>query len=262
MSEARSRRITSNQSGPHEEVPALVARYWQSEFRKPVADHSREAFAQVAQRVQEWDGPLIMDSCCGVGESSLRIAEEHPDALVIGVDKSAHRIGKFTGMEPHHEPTNLIIVRADLNDFWRLAEGAGWRLAHHYLLYPNPWPKKKHVGRRWHGAPVFPALVNLGGQLHMRTNWPLYLQEMQIALRTLQIDSEIVALAFQAHPFTPFERKYQASGQPLWALNARLDHPKLASIEQREALRKLAESTGDMLKSPARKNRPGESCGA
>ena len=59
------------------------------------------------------------------------------------------------------------------------------------FLYPNPWPKKKHLGRRWHGAPVFPALVKLGGELEMRSNWQTYLDEFALALACLQIPAQV-----------------------------------------------------------------------
>lgn len=262
MSNASSRQVTSNQTGPHSAVPEWVARSWLTNFRKPIAQHSLEAFALVEAQMAGWSGPLILDSCCGVGESSIRLAKTHPDSLVIGVDKSAHRLAKSASNCGQPIPSNLILVRADLNDFWRLASDAGWRLTAHYLLYPNPWPKKKHAGRRWHGAPVFPFLVRLGGWLHMRSNWPVYLQEMQVALGTLQIDSQITLLGEQVHPLTPFERKYQASGQALWSLSALLENPRLVSREQRDAMRELAESAEDMLKSTACNTGPGESCGA
>ena len=76
---------------------------------------------------------------------------------------------------PGKLPRNLILMRADLNDFYRLAADAGWRLARHFILYPNPWPKSVHLKRRWHGAPVFPYMLRLGGVMELRSNWKLYL---------------------------------------------------------------------------------------
>jgi tRNA G46 methylase TrmB len=103
-------------------------------------------------------------------------------------------------------------VQADLNDFWRLAFEAGWQPTHHYLLYPNPWPKAKHIGRRWHGAPVFPFIVKLGGILEVRSNWDIYVKEFARALE-LAGQPAVVEAYESDSAITPFERKYWASGQ-------------------------------------------------
>lgn len=254
MSEQLSRAITSNQLGPHPDVPSLVARYWQHPFQKPIAEHSAAAFAEVAPIVAEFTGPLILDACCGVGESTATLARRYPDTLIVGVDKSAHRLGKHVAHSGSQEQGQYVLVRADLNDFWRLAHNEGWQPSHQFLLYPNPWPKKKHVGRRWHASPVFPHMVKLGGQFELRSNWSLYLQEMNLALATLNVDSSMAQLSNELSPITPFERKYQASGQALWRLRAHLEQPNVVDQTQLLALRKLAEATADMLKSSARKN--------
>ena len=112
-------------------------------------------------------------------------------------------------------PQNTLLVRADLSDFWRLAVTAKWQLQRHYLLYPNPWPKPEHLQRRWHGSPVLPFVVALGGQLELRSNWRLYVEEFVFALE--QLGFHTVCEAYQANiAWTPFERKYWASGQRSW----------------------------------------------
>jgi hypothetical protein len=62
-------------------------------------------------------------------------------------------------------PPNVGFSHTDLVDYWRLMRKAYVRPARHYLFYPNPWPKIGHLPRRWHGHPVFPALLALGGPL-------------------------------------------------------------------------------------------------
>ena len=97
--------------------------------------------------------------------------------------------------------------------------GTDWQIDKHYLLYPNPWPKSAHLGRRWHGAPVFPAILKIAEKLEMRSNWRLYLEEFRMALALAGVDSEIEA--FQPDTYlTPFERKYHQSQQKLWRLTA------------------------------------------
>ncbi|TDX29913.1 tRNA G46 methylase TrmB [Modicisalibacter xianhensis] len=213
--QANSRSITTNQHGPHDELPRRVARSLSHPLRKPIAEHTRRAFDHADAWLQRQRGPLILDAGCGVGLSTRRLALDHPEHAVIGIDRSADRLARDHG-EP---PPNALLVRADLVDFWRLALMAGWQPRRHYLLYPNPYPKAAHLKMRWHGHPVFPAIVALGGRLEVRSNWRLYLEEFAQAVT--QATGQRAELS-EHHPgqacLTPFEAKYLASGQSLWRL--------------------------------------------
>lgn len=220
--ETTSRVIETNQSGVHEDLTKVVSKHLRTTFQKPVADHSRVVFDSVQQEVAAWQGPLILDSCCGVGESSLHLAQRYPDALVIGVDKSAHRLAKNAAYQQVVGGGRCLLVRADLNDFWRQAVAAGWQVNKHFILYPNPWPKQKHLQRRWHGGALFPSILALGGALELRSNWKLYLDEFARALELAKQVANVRQLPTSIEPMTPFERKYKTSGQALWQLQSNL----------------------------------------
>lgn len=219
---ANSSPITSAQTAVHEQLPAVVARHAANAFRKPVMTHNRAAFdASIACWQAAGDMPLILDAGCGVGLSTRHLAAQFPDHFVIGVDQSAHRLTRNTVWDSAL-PANFMLVRADLVDYWRLMHAAGIRLARHFLLYPNPWPKIGQLGRRWHGHPVFPTIVALSDQLECRSNWPIYIEEFanavtQLTARDMQCEPFIASA-----PITPFEQKYQASGHALWRCKAAL----------------------------------------
>ncbi|MGX5914939.1 tRNA (guanine(46)-N(7))-methyltransferase TrmB [Aliidiomarina sp. Khilg15.8] len=220
--ENASRVIETNQSGVHDDLARVVGKHLRTRFQKPIADHSRAVFDTVQQEVAAWQGPLILDSCCGVGESSLHLAKQHPDALVIGVDKSSHRLAKNAAYQQVAGGGRCLLVRADLNDFWRQAVDVKWVVDKHFILYPNPWPKQKHLQRRWHGGALFPSILALGGKLELRSNWKLYLDEFAAALNLADQVANVQQLPANIEPMTPFERKYQASAQPLWQLQSNL----------------------------------------
>lgn len=211
---ANSRDIRSAQSGPHEKLAELLARQRQQAFRKPYAPWNVAAF-EAAMRAWGGHSPLLLDAGCGVGWSSLQLAQAYPDHFVLGVDQSADRIGRG---KPGEQPANLYFARADLIDFWRLLLEAGVRPAQHYILYPNPWPKIGHLGRRWHGHPVFPTVIALGGVLEARSNWRIYLEEMAQAVALLGGGQASVEPWTAETPLTAFERKYRDSGQALYRL--------------------------------------------
>jgi tRNA (guanine-N7-)-methyltransferase len=222
VSYANSRIPASAQQGIHENLAARLERHLSAPFRKPYADYNRVA---LEESLAGWDGraPLVLDAGCGVGHSTIQLARAFPEHWVIGVDQSEDRL---TRPKPYPEallPKNMVFVRADLVDYWRLLEEGGLRLARHYLLYPNPWPKIGHLGRRWHAHPVFPALPRLGGVLECRSNWPVYIDELAFAL-TRVTGRKVTWEHFEAAvPLTPFERKYRDSGQPLYRLAIDLD---------------------------------------
>jgi tRNA (guanine-N7-)-methyltransferase len=200
----------------HEHLAQQVSKHAHSVFRKPVTDYNRHAF-EASMAAWDADGrkPLVLDAGCGVGLSTLHLAQQFPDHFVIGVDQSADRIARNVQW-PGIMPANCLRLRADLVDYWRLLQNAGMVIARHYLLYPNPWPKKQHLGRRWHGHPVFPTIVALGGAFECRSNWRIYVEECAAALTQLTGMAVSVESLDAQHPITPFEEKYRASSHPLW----------------------------------------------
>ena len=220
---SKSLRVESNQDGLHPDLDWTVCRHREHPHRRPLAKHTLEAFANTQEWLLHHPMPLILDSGCGVGESSRKIALQFPDHAVIGIDKSDLRLQKGERNESLATPENLFLVRADLIDFWQLALVAGWKLSRHYVLYPNPWPKSRHLMRRFHGHPVFPTLLALGGLLELRTNWDVYALEFSRAIGiSTGYAPAVLPLEPELDDLTPFERKYRASGHDLWYLRTQL----------------------------------------
>ena len=212
-----SRAVTSNQIGLHPRLAELVDRHARCEFLRPLAPSGLEPFELAIAAWQSHGGSLIIDAGCGVGLSTRRLAQQFSGAFVIGIDQSAHRLQRHTRWEGI-EPSNFITVRADLVDFWQRMALARIQPVRHYLLYPNPWPKKAQLQRRWHGHPIFPTLLRLGGHLECRSNWKTYIDEMALALMQLTA-LEVLTEQLPVDPagaLTPFEQKYAASGHTLW----------------------------------------------
>lgn len=194
-----------------EDLTQIIRAQRSALWQRPLADHSVAAFASVRHSVESSARPLIIDSCCGTGDSTRRLAEIFPDALVVGIDKSAHRLARHAGSSA----TNYLMVRADVNDFWRLACDADWRPAKHYLLYPNPYPKASQFRKRWYGSPAFPTLIKLGGLLTIRTNWWVYAQELALALNDYGFLAQNKRVIDQP-PISAFEKKYKQRGDDLY----------------------------------------------
>ena len=214
------RRITDAQEGIHKNLARIVKKHFNNPHKKPIAKHTQEAFDTIRTKVEthlKQGQPLIFDSCCGTAMSTQIIALENPNALVLGIDRSAVRLAKETNLKC---PENVILVQAECADFWKLAVDAGWQLQKHTILYPNPYPKSKHLKRRWHGHPAFPNLLALGGELELRSNWKVYMDEFCEAVNVLNDKNTccrgVEELAV-TNPLTLFEKKYQENGQSLYS---------------------------------------------
>ena len=234
------RSVTSNQIDIYKNLEAVVRKYAATTFLRPVADHTRDAFERACELVRAFYGTasaecveVVLDSGCGTGESTIHLARKFPNVPVIGVDKSAERLTK-AGNEHQLKhavagsmelPTNVFWVRAELLDFWRLAlekvNAGEWKILHHALYYPNPWPKESEATRRFHLHPIFPTLLRLSPVTELRTNWGIYAREFKEAARiagdllSLNLDVEYGTFSPE-NPETAFERKYRAAGQELF----------------------------------------------
>lgn len=215
-----SREVSSNQSGPHQHLQSTVRKHLNTAWRKPVNHFSEAVFAEVSSWLTADERPFILDSGCGTGESSVALARQFPESKVLGFDRSAVRLDKL--LRKASIPDNCLTLRADAEDLWRQLLTSDLRPVRHFLFYPNPYPKAAHLNRRWHGSPVFPFLVELGGKLELRSNWPIYVEEFALAV---ELATGIRAAVERFQPETaisPFETKYLNSGHSLWRLTADL----------------------------------------
>ena len=206
---ANSRQVTSNQSHLHPRLADIVRKHLANELHKPVAEHNARAYQTLCETMARDGRPLILDSFCGTGHSTVQIAQRFPDHLVVGIDKSADRLSR----QPEGDG---ILLQAECEDIWALLLQDGISVDHHFLFYPNPWPKSKHLKRRVHGHPAFRWLLQLGGCIELRSNWQVYVEEFAVAMHLGGRRGLVQRVPDDAPAVTLFERKYRDSGHALW----------------------------------------------
>ncbi|CAN0601258.1 unnamed protein product [Ectocarpus sp. 12 AP-2014] len=204
----------------HPGLGTLVQRHRSSSWQKPEQSVDQPALKLLDNALGQHSGPVILDSFCGTGMSTAILGERYPDCLVIGVDQSAQRLGRNESIGE-----NCLLLQAHCEAVWRHLTNRGQKLRQHYLLYPNPWPKASHLGRRVHGHPAFPLLPGLGGQLELRSNWQVYVEEFGTALHLLAYPARIQRLREEEPDMTRFEAKYRRSGHELWSLSVKFSAP-------------------------------------
>jgi tRNA G46 methylase TrmB len=213
-----SKAVTSQQDCISDKLQALTERYRSRDHMKPLSQHSLHTFAKINDWLAQRDGAVILDACCGVGESTAHLASLYPTARVIGIDKSDVRLSKHAHYAANRD--NYQVFRADIQDMLVLMTREQWRLAAQFWWYPNPYPNKHQVQKRWHASPTMPHIMGLGGDIEVRSNWRLYLEEFAWVAQQYGRKTTIEEI-LSDKPVTPFERKYRASHQSCWKLSVR-----------------------------------------
>ena len=192
-----------------------LARPWRQPIHKATQDIWNRLKAEAGFSA---DTAFVLDSGCGTGHSTRQLAAQHPGLVVLGIDQSRSRLSKSGVIDGLLVDGNVLLLRAELSSVWRLMLAEGIQPRTHYLLYPNPWPKSGQLKRRWHGHPVFPSLLALGGDLEMHCNWRIYAQEFAAAAS--QVSGQMIeSMPFKAGQcLSPFEQKYVQRGHRLFTV--------------------------------------------
>ena len=179
--------------------------YRQHDYQRPIPERSVTTFAWIRKRIMENLRPIILDSGCGKGMSSLKLAELYPGHWVIALDQSAHRIRALS----RHRPDNLLVVQDDCCDFWRQLAASGLPVVLHTIFYPNPYPKRQQEKRRWYAHPLAEMMLQLSPQMQLRSNWLDYLRHTAIVAGQLGLVTRLVTITPDIEDaMTHFERKY------------------------------------------------------
>jgi tRNA (guanine-N7-)-methyltransferase len=157
----------------------------------------------------------------GMGETTARIAREHPDTDFLCMEVHAPGVGSLLKQLGEHGLTNVRIVRHDAVEVVRdMIPPAS--LAGVHVFFPDPWPKKRHHKRRLL-QPEFVALLASrlapGGRLHVATDWEEYAEQVLAVLAAeplLRNTSPGFARRPEWRPETKFERRGRKLGHGVW----------------------------------------------
>ena len=173
------------------------------------------------------DHPILdVEIGCGVGFHPLKYSAANPERFLVAIEHSSERFAKFERRIAHHPVRqNLLAVHEDAEAFF-VHYFKPQTLDRILILYPNPYPKKVHLNRRWYGMPFAKYMVDclkLDGQLTLATNEEFYAQEA-IKFFTnywglgLVENSQLKASENSFAPRTHFEKKYLENGQTCFNL--------------------------------------------
>ncbi len=169
--------------------------------------------------------PCTLEIGFGNGENLAALARSHPERDYLGVEVHRPGVGRLLlGLE-QHGLGNVRVICQDAVEVLerRIPPGS---LAEVLVLFPDPWPKKRHHKRRLIQGP-FVALIERalapGGVLRLATDWRPYALEMLAVLgaaprlRNLAPGGDFVPRPAGRIP-TRFELRGTRLGHEVWDL--------------------------------------------
>lgn len=124
------------------------------------------------------DRPVWLEVGFGGGEHLVHQATLHPEVAVIGAEPFINGVAMLLGKIRRAGADNIAIHPGDARDLMDVLPPAS--IARAFLLYPDPWPKKKHHRRRFvtpeHLAPLARVLAP-GAILRVATDIPDYVRQ-------------------------------------------------------------------------------------
>jgi len=170
--------------------------------------------------------PLHVDLGCGDGSFLCEMARQFPTTNFLGIERLNKRVEKVRRKAEKIE--NVRVLRADTLFAVRclLPESL---VETFYLLFPDPWPKRRHQLRRIFTPDFLDAIsvaLEQRGVLRVATDQLDYFNQIE-RLSQAHLQFQVVPQSpdDSLFPVTKFERKFRQQGVPIYRLTLRKTSP-------------------------------------
>ena len=170
------------------------------------------------------NAPPHVDLGCGDGSFLCEMAQQFPNRNFLGIERLTKRVEKVRRKAEKIE--NVRVLRADtlLALRYLLPESS---VETFYLLFPDPWPKRRHQFRRIFTRDFLDAVaaaLEKQGVLHVATDQLEYFHQIE-RLSRAHACFEVVDSDDGVLPLTKFEREFREQGTPIYRLTLRKTSP-------------------------------------
>lgn len=151
---------------------------------------------------------FVCELGCGHGHFLAAYAAAHPDQLCVGLDISRERIERALRKRDRARLAKLYFIHAEAGAFLG-ALPVGATLTDLYILFPDPWPKRRHHKNRLLQPEFLQAAARRAGQgagLFFRTDYEPYFREVE-ALIARDPDWKISAEPWPFEQVTVFQSR-------------------------------------------------------
>lgn len=164
------------------------------------------------------DAPVDIDIGAGKGRFLNELATAFPDRNFLAIE-CAHKYYKLCcDRAARRGLSNVRLLRTTAEDFFfRLAEPES--VDRIFVLFPDPWPKKRHHKRRFLKAEALATMhsaLKPGGLLLIKSDHHDYAEVIEEVVRSAEgydrLDPDTI---FKDMPISGFEVKYRIEGRPI-----------------------------------------------
>lgn len=184
---------------------------YKPEFVEHVRQRRARLGAELAAIVPA-NAPIVLEIGCGHGHFLARYAHENPARLCVGVDMIGERIGRAQRKADRAKLANCHFIRGEARELIE-AMPPGVTFAEVWVLFPDPWPKKRHHKNRILQPEFFEFLagrVEQGGRLYFRTDHAEYFSSVAGFLPGLKTWQPDPAAAWPLEQETVFQARAPA----------------------------------------------------
>ena len=169
--------------------------------------------------------PLSLEIGFGNGDNLLALAREHPERDYLGVEVHRPGVGRLLLAVARDGLGNVRVICHDAVEVLA-GQIAPATLSEILILFPDPWPKKRHHKRRLvqrEFADLAASRLEPGGMLRLATDWEPYAHAMLEALRAAPLlvntaeSGTFVPRPAERAP-TRFEQRGTRLGHEVWDL--------------------------------------------
>jgi tRNA (guanine-N7-)-methyltransferase len=165
-------------------------------------------------------GPLEVDLGCGDGSFIAARAAEHPHRNFIGVERLVGRVRSACRKIAARHLTNARVLRVDIGQAVNaLIPPASVELCH--VMFPDPWPKRRHHRRRTVTPDLLQAVSRLllhRGLLRLTTDDAAYFAQMERAAEAIPELVKVPPDIDGILPRSTFENRFAQRGVPIYRL--------------------------------------------
>ena len=176
------------------------------------------------------NAPVHIDLGTGLGHFLEEMAQRAPKANWIGLESEGAILKRAVRRARRAGCHNARLFVMDARPFL-LESVPPESLAHIWINFPDPWPKKKHASRR-HTTPWMLGLMlsrlTPGGELHLATDVPAYLDEMRAGLKEFNGVKPAANTPWRRETLgaqTKYQRKWLRQGKTIYYADWRKTAP-------------------------------------